>query len=624
LIVAALGKINKKLMLTLPEFVLFFAVIHVCAGWHFEEFGMVELGAGSIPLAGPLYTSLYLAGTEPYNELAQYVPDYWAPISDPEIVHNAMYGGPINWAAYIPALSYQIVYFLLWIILGMTWTFFLRKPLIEEEMLPFSGMQVSLTQIAYAYKKEPGSEKPRMFDFKLTLTKLFWVGVILGFIFNSTDMVRFFLPVVPSTWVFVYWVDLTPQTRTFLPGAFLVSNFRVTDVFLAFLVPISAAASIVIFHFIFSVLYHSIGVWTGALPYYVGVETISRNYYGWQVGPFKYCYMTTFGTIAGVAIWLVYRNRRHFADMFRAAFGAKDVPKSEAGVSYRAIVFGAIGSFICLLILLVANGQPVPAALSFVVWYIATLFLYTRFMAEYWEPLGRQGWAFAWPAYDAGAIFGCWPAIPPGGPASFASNFLSTCGYPVRGLAYAGDQTFPIYKVAHEFKVSAKSLFIILLITTIVSALVAWPFSLWWYHTHGGFSQLNQWPDMWRGRQPYIYSLTKTGEAQWGVDPAVPFSERASLTLAGIVLTLVMFWLRSHFSWFFLNPTFLWMISLQEWFWLATFVAMIFKIIVIKVGGARAYRDYGVPLSVGVLSGYGLAYVIFQLLVFFTVVIPKM
>jgi hypothetical protein len=620
LIIYGLSKISPRLMLTPQEFTLFFTVIHVCAGWHFEEFGMVELGAGTLYQRGFIFESLWMAGTSPYSEMAKWVPDHWAPISDPTIVENAMYGGPVNWAAYMPALIWQIVHFLLWMILGWTWAFFLRKPLIEVEKLPFSGMQVSIMTTDYFYSKSPAG-KPKVFDLKLPLSKLFWIGVVLGFIFNSTGMVRFLLPIVPPTWAFVWWVDLTPITRTFLPGAYMVSNFRVTDVFLAFLVPIDAAASIIIFHFIFSVLYHSIGVWTGILPYYVGVETISRNYYGWEVGPFKYQYICSFGCFAGVAIWLVYANRKHFANIFKAAFGAKDVPQYESGVSYRIIVIGALASFIGLLIQLTVDGMPFFVSLVYILWYIATLYLFIRFMAEYWEPLGRQGWVFAWPTYDAGALLGYWPAVPPGGEAVFRTAFLMRATY-TRGLAYDGDQTFPIYKFADHFNVSARDILKVLVITTVITAIISYPFALWWHHVYG-LSRIEHFP-YYKWDQAIIYSMTISGAPQWGFATGVPFAERAGLTLFGTILTIAMFALRSRFAWFFLNPTFLWMTTLQEWFWLATFVALIIKIIVLRIGGAKMYTEYGVPLSVGVLTGFGIAYLAFEFLILFTTVLPKL
>jgi hypothetical protein len=80
--------------------------------------------------------------------------------------------------------------------------------------------------------------------------------------------------------------------------------------------------------------------------------------------------------------------------------------------------------------------------------------------------------------------------------------------------------------------------------------------------------------------------------------------------LAGFITAMVLMYLHSRFIWFPFEPVgFLVGISnwnLQQGIWLSAAIAWILKVLTLKIGGSRAYENYGVPTACGVMIGYSI------------------
>jgi hypothetical protein len=75
--------------------------------------------------------------------------------------------------------------------------------------------------------------------------------------------------------------------------------------------------------------------------------------------------------------------------------------------------------------------------------------------------------------------------------------------------------------------------------------------------------------------------------------------------VVAIVLVGVLFFLRSSFSWWFFSP---YVMFFYDNMWLLNGgVAWILKVITLKVFGAKAYEETGVPIAVGFLAGITLS-----------------
>jgi len=95
--------------------------------------------------------------------------------------------------------------------------------------------------------------------------------------------------------------------------------------------------------------------------------------------------------------------------------------------------------------------------------------------------------------------------------------------------------------------------------------------------------------------------------------------------LTGLVLVLIVWWLRMKFAWFFIDPTALTMSMAVglEWTWLSGLVALVIKLILVRVMGIRRFEQFVLPIATGIALGFGAPILIAGLIEYFNVVVPR-
>ncbi|RLE87625.1 MAG: hypothetical protein DRJ67_04305 [Thermoprotei archaeon] len=600
--------------ITPQELAVFFVVNFMVSGCAYGEYGILQWTLAPVPtwnIAIPLYAQM----ADPYKEIfRRVIPPFLAPKS-PEALEAWWRGGPFILSEWLPAITFWT----LWVIAiyggSIFWSFFLRKPLIEVERLPFVGVLGH----AYIFRwyTEEVEGKPLLFNFRLRLTKLFWVGFIIGFILVFPDVIRFFLPGAAAgvELRYHYW-DLKPMTWGILPGADTMIWITTPEIFMFMFAPLDMLFTYVVWHWIWAMIYPVVGITLGFLPAPAG--PVGWDYWGYTTGPFKFGYFNVYGVMFGLGIWALYTHRRHIINVFKAGLGIdKRLPQEEEGVPYKVVVIGGIIMYLLAVTLMSLAGAPAPWAFIAIIWYILMMYGWTRMMGEVQEFMGSVYHQMG-QAYDFGVAMGFWGPPPARNDTALISMMmwqaLGSGGSRMSALAM--HHHFKSYKVAYMLRTRARDIFIISLITLVMSAISAefiWP---WWMCKFGGHT----------GVKGYItyetWGLPTTWSYTYGTPPPITSAERWALTIGGIAFTFIVYMLRAKFTWFILNPVGIAATFIGTW-WATGLIALIVKYIVLKVGGSKAYEDFLVPLAAGVLAGYGINYIVTAWLAFFTIGIPE-
>jgi len=600
--------------ITPQELAIFFVINFMVSGCAYGEYGILQWTLSPVPTWN-IAIPLYALNADPYKEVfSKIIPSYLAP-TDPVDLQAWWSGGPFNFSHWLPAM----LFWSLWVIAiyggSIFWGFFLRKPLIEVERLPFVGVLGH----AYMFKwyTEEVDNKPRIFNFKLKLTKLFWAGFMFGFILVFPDVIRFFIPGAAAGTELRYHIwDLRPSTASILPGADTRIWITTPEIFMFMFAPLDMLMTYVLWYWIFGILYPPLGISAGLLPAPSG--TVSWGYWGYSHGPFKFGYFNVYGVMFGLGIWVLISHWKHFINVFKAGLGLdKSLPSGEEGVSYKWVVLGGIGSYILAVVLMSLAGAPFIWSLIAMLWYILMMYGWTRMMGEVQEFMGSVYHQMG-QVYDIGTIFGYWGPAPAQNTTALSAMMMwqATGSGGSRMSALAMHHHFKSYKVANMLKTKAFDIFVISIIVVVMSAFSAefiWP---WWMTKFGGHTGVKGYISYERWGLPTTWSYT------YGTPPSIQAPERWGLTLSGIIFTILVYLARARYAWFFLNPVGIAATFIGHW-WATGFIALVVKYAVLKIGGSKAYEDYLVPLAAGVLAGYGINYIITAWLAFFTIGIPE-
>jgi len=610
-----LGKVNKAWKLSTQEYAILFIGSYLIANtftWGYYMSGSYGpaalIGIGQVP-------AIWMAVQEPFKtNVGMYIPSWMAPTSR-SALDAVWYGGVMDWGAWLPSITFWAGFLILITLWQMFWGFFLRKPLVEVERLAFPGIAVG-AYLVQATKEEDG--KMELFNFSKRWTKVFWIGFVLGFLLTFLDTLKYFVPAVPpSSYLGVWTIDLTPYTKGLLPGSYFWNQIRITDVLIFMFTPLDALLTVFVGWIVFQVLYPTIAVRAGWVTYSTGMET-GFTLLSQTSGPFKYGLLVLIGVPIGMGLWLIWQNRAHFMNIFRAAFGSTTGPTGEEGVSYKFIGYGAVISSVILLALLVLVGAPIQSVIVFLVLQIVFSYGQVRAMGDIHE-YNAYGYYFNWYRFDAAL----WGVPPVNNAAVFQTMMLYTLtdSTATRIQHLPGmSHHFKTYKVGQLADTSSKDIFNTSILLIVVLALFASAFSIWFYHTYGGISKLATVANAWAGGLSTEINTWVTGTPAFNIGPV----ERYGLLIGGALLSILMYMARMRFPWFFLNPSGLILLGAAPNLGVfAAILALVLKYIILRVGGTKLFENSAIPFVVGFLVGYGVNAALVGALATFMIGLPK-
>jgi len=159
------------------------------------------------------------------------------------------------------------------------------------------------------------------------------------------------------------------------------------------------------------------------------------------------------------------------------------------------------------------------------------------------------------------------------------------------------------YKMASLTGAGARNVLKVLLVSSIISAITVQVAILWTGYTFGA-SRL---PALNRALGVDVYAGCSTPEAISRFPTIGTLSDWMPNVLAGMVIVLILGFIHARFIWFPLEPIgFVAAFSIDSIQWgMATpfLAAYIAKTLTLRIGGSKAYEEYGVPVAGGFIVG---------------------
>lgn len=520
------------------------------------------------------------------RELAdRVIPTFMAPPYD--VVIRLSTGGPIDWGAWSTPIAWY------WLLNVTTGIFMLsiatlfRRLWIDIEKVPFPHALV-----AFSLAENTASERG--------WSKLFAIGVAIGLAFQIPVTLRMF-PWFPDIYG-VGYRSCPMLTRWFggdeplgaLPGM-MSATYNPVAIAIAYMAPLHVLFST----WFFALIYMAAVQVAYYMGYYTGITDIGTCGRYWchpspsTDPPLKFMAIAI-GALVAMGLMHLVLNRRYLIEV-AGAISKGGEAKGEA-MSYRACFLLLIGSLIASTAFWMWSGLTIVDALvlaltAFCIWY----------------PEGRLfGLAGAyWRSVDKGFVFFrlLYPTChEPPTPREFLvfrmSTFLSdTPSYPWGGSTVA---SFSSYRFASLAGLSARSAFKALLLALILAPLASHIGLIWILHTVGG-EHIGIWSSWYLGG---TWVLTGVSSSWVNLPASEPWVE---YSVIGAIIAVVLSWLHARFVWFPLEPIgyILGTTCASALFglWSAFLVAWVLKMITLRVGGAKLYEGYGVPIASGTVTG---------------------
>ena len=423
----------------------------------------------------------------------------------------------------------------------------------------------------------------------------------------------------------MFTIDRGLATLNLWPGVYANFIFNIPQIAVGLVMPNDVLISLILAWVIFGVLYQGIGVAVGVVPYTPGMEFVWpwETYPGTQM-PFPYRELAASGIAMGIIIWTLTRNRRRIREVFSTLW-KKDI--DERGLSLRMVsallVIGGLGWWVLMLM----EGADPLLAFLVPIWAFLFNILYARVYAEVFWHVGT-GWSSTWDVtYTVGrALYGwqepTWDQ-PMTNPAWFtvARHMSNLDNWNVSFSPMSAGHMVTLYKLAYDLKMKLKDLLIALIIGMIVLAFVFVPVDMFFiFHTKGGLSQLGQLYGWW----PWI-AAGRYHRGRWVIEGLTIEYNLGVMWGVGILLALALYVLKTRVPlfWFVNVPALFVGITIPDYMWMTSLIALIIKYITIRTVGLRKYEQYAMPIVAGLILGFGAMWLPAALINLFGVVIPR-
>ena len=533
---------------------------------------------------GFFLSDTYLARTNTVAAaLLRFYPSLWTP-GDYNLVAPAWTGNaaaPIG--ALLPYLAFWGFMMLLWCLMSVFHGAVMRLQYVKKEKLPFP-MFIPVNEMLGRYEKGKG-------DFMTYIKSLpFLVGLVLGALVGILGAGNY---IFKFTQVFYAFGQFYMSWLGDLMGA--ISQKTVggwwmlipADIAAFYLAPMDILSSMVLLLVVLNVLFPIVMVNIGAIAPGSGT--------GWG-GPFPTVPFTIYWLPIGVGLWAIVFGYKAYGDSIKRALSRAKAGDGE--LSDLLVWGGFAGTWILWLILWVAFGANIIAlAAGFIIYLVYTWGIVGTFAAT-----GTWcGWGDTWPTQAAtfwvGAATGTFNST---GAAANTQAAWATATAPFITAGFGGwmiqgsEHPWALtgtYAMAQATKTKETDIFNAQLLAMVFITVVGMVFATYVIYGSGlgklgGFSSGG-----------FIGNM-----ASWSVtDASPPSSMDFTQLIVAIVLAGALFFLRSSFSWWFFSP---YVLFFYDNMWLLNGgISWVLKVITLRVFGAKAYEETGVPIAVGFLAG---------------------
>lgn len=306
------------------------------------------------------------------------------------------------------------------------------------------------------------------------------------------------------------------------------------------------------------------------------------------------------GAFLGLALFSLNLARPQLAEAWRKAFrGDNSVDDSAEPLSYRVAYVGLFVSLALLIGFTVALGLSLPVALIFWALFLLMALTFTRIRAEAGLPWGQAPWGLA---HGTMVNFGGTEAFTPRELVGFSFTRWFDNDWRCLGMP-AEMEAMKIGDSATPRPMNPRHLTAAIFVAILVGTLAAWISCLAiYYHFGAGNAKL----DAWRTDQGH-YGFD---ELQGWLNTPHPIDRgRISAATVGLVVVMLLGFLRTRFTWWPLHPIgyAIGSTDTMTWIWFPVLLGWLFKSLILRYGGVKMYRQ-ALPFFIGlVLGDYGIS-----------------
>jgi hypothetical protein len=532
---------------------------------------------------------------------AKYIPSLMAPSA--AVTEKLMTGGvPIPWEEWTLPILYWWGSSVLFGLFFISISNILRARWINIEKVPFP-------HTVLAYNIIIGTTKGSKLEARRIVSP-YILGLVVGFIYQTLVFTALLFPWFPD--VFGWrtqtcpggWYYLTPDSP--LAGIIGFSNFNKNPLLIsvAYLAPKTVLFSTVFWYIVFLILmqvaytsgyYTSIPSLSGCGRIWCGSDTIPFG------EPYKWVLISNIGGVLSLVIFYMFTIRTYIMDTIRAALGKGPMLETERNepMTYRNSYLMLFASFLLILAILHMSGVNLAAAFALIfiacIWFLAGIRIYG--LIGFDARSGGLGMAMMKILYPP-------PAENPDRSWILSMYFAGTQASDAPQYGWGGTlfASMAAYRLANLTGVNNRNVFKLICITAILAPISAILGFLTIMYTFGQ-SKLHA-PNViqdtiqnysWRAFSPN-YPTTP---------PHIPY------ILVGMAIVGFLTIMHARYVWFPLEPigflTATTSHTLLEGAWTMFTAAWILKELTLRIGGSKAYENYGVPTASGFFLGYVLA-----------------
>jgi len=538
-----------------------------------------------------------------HDPSGNYIPFYIAPSA--EICRMVLEGGvPVPWSEWVIPILWCWLLTILHALFLISISLIFRRRWIDIEKVPFPQ-----TMVVYGIMETYTGAKTESSSIR---TKLLLIGFMLGLAVQIPIFMTLTFPWFPD--IFGWRANTCAHGGTYVTSESPLAVIAGLTMYgkypphaaIAYLAPSDTLRSFILWYLLVIIIGTQIAY---NLGYYTGITDVGgcgRAWCGPPIGlmvspPFKWNATSHIGGLVGLTIFLLIGSRHYILETLKIAFSKSkpsnfsEIEKNEP-ISYRSMYLMFILSLIGIIVFWVASGFNLLEAILMPITAFLIFWSTTRIY-------GLIGFAVSPGLRYSGFLYQAliWPTPPERRTVEFSTLMWisNEHGSDCPELGWGGSlfSSFAAYRMASLTGVHSRDVLKIQLITMMLVQLASIVGMLWVVYTFGlGRCSENFWAGNWNGILNEIEGGNRPTSPPW--EPYV---------LLGIAIVGVTYYLHSKFLWFPLDPVGFLLATtihpLLEGIWLPYLIAYIAKTLTLKIGGSKAYEDYGIPVVSGFLIG---------------------
>ncbi|MGB9729561.1 MAG: DUF6785 family protein [Thermoproteota archaeon] len=520
-----------------------------------------------------------------YDRLMQMIPDFMV-VKNRALVSGVWTGGATIPVEIVPYMLWEMFYMILVGGIIIVLASILQRKFIYEDRLPFPTVLPAVVAVDLYSQRE------------LFKNKWIWLGFLFGVIYMGPMTINMFYPLIPREHVFGRIPLDTILAPIFAPyhiqGWWFIDPMTIVWYTI---MPMDVLVSMFVLDLLVFWIYPAIATMTGLMA--PGVSAWSY-YWGDVPGGIAWLQMVQTGVWIGIGLWILFTARKYITDSLKRAIKGIASPYPD-DVSDR-ILWGTLGILVILWL-----GVWVTAGANILLLIFTLLLFLVTMIGNTWVQAFNLEWLASpftsWTGNNIVWQFG--QTI-----GAYSNPSLSLSALTARAMPNAFPASNPnwggtlpslfAYKLAETSSVKPKYVFYGLFITLVATAVVGVPIVTAMLYKYGISTILTRWGS--RGElNPVMGMANNSGSGVFA--PFVNWSSWKWLwTFIGIVLPILVFILRERYTWFFIHPAalMLWPICYGIF---KSLPALLIKVAVIRIGGAKVYENTWVRIVTGFIIG---------------------